>query len=111
MNFVQAVQALVGEGVGRQAGRVEVLPDTGRVVIHPLILQSQYVKFSENCGASYISKRIIRCPGIICFGVNGDSHEVTPSFSHTTSLQNIQAVRVGWATCEPVGNTTIDKSV
>jgi hypothetical protein len=37
MNLIQAVQALVGKGVGGQAGRVEVLPDTGGVVIHPLI--------------------------------------------------------------------------
>jgi hypothetical protein len=37
MDFIQAVQALVGKGVGGQAGRVQVLPDAGRVIVNPLI--------------------------------------------------------------------------
>jgi hypothetical protein len=37
MNFIQAVQALVGKGVGSQAGRVQVLPNAGGIIVNPLI--------------------------------------------------------------------------
>jgi hypothetical protein len=33
------------------------------------------------------------------------SHEVTPSFAHTTGLKRAEAITVGWATRETVGNT------
>jgi len=37
MDFVQAVQALVSERISRQAGGIQILSDSSRVIVHPLI--------------------------------------------------------------------------
>lgn len=36
---------------------------------------------------------------------DGGCHEISPSFAHTARLESAQAVGVGWATSETVGDT------
>jgi len=53
----------------------------------------------------HVSQGVIGSPGVGCFGVDGDGHEIAPPFSHTTSFQDVQAVCVGWTSSESVRKT------
>ena len=84
---VVCVDYFVGKGVGGQAGGVKVSSDSGGSEANP-------------CTHGFVG-----CAFLALLEVDGDRHEVSPSFSHTTGLVHIQAVGVCWTTGKAGGHT------
>jgi hypothetical protein len=85
-----AVDIGISVGVGGKAGRVGVCANAGRGVVNP--------------GAHWV----VLGASIARLQADGGGHEVTPALTHTTGLKSGQAVAVGGATSETVGDTISD---
>jgi hypothetical protein len=90
MNNTNAVDVGVCVGVGGKTGGVGVCANAGRGVINPG------------------THRVVLSAGIARLQADGGGHEVTPALTHTTGLKSGQAVAVGGATSETVGDTISD---
>lgn len=86
-NSVVGVNPFVGERVGSQAGGVEVGSDASRSEADPG------------------THGLVGCARLTNLEVNGNRHEISPSFTHTTRLIYGQAVGVCWTTSEAIRYT------
>jgi hypothetical protein len=102
MDSTEAVNALVSVWVSGQACAVGISSDTGWIVVDP------------------VTHDLVASAGILCLGVNGSSHEVTPAFTHTTGFTTGETSGVGRAAGETVGqavcvlvddNTSVETAV
>jgi hypothetical protein len=73
--------------VSGEAGRVGVRANAGRGVVDP--------------GAHWV----VLGASVAGLQADGGGHEVTPALTHTTGLESVQAVAVGGAASETVGDT------
>jgi hypothetical protein len=84
-----SVGVCVDVGVGGQRGAVRVSANAGGRVVDPG------------------SHRVALCAGVGGLQADGGGHEVTPALTHAAGLQGGQTVRVGGATSESRGQTTV----
>jgi hypothetical protein len=87
VDFILGVESLVRQRVSRQAGRIQVLSDASRIIIHP------------------VSDGVVLGAGVGRLDVDGDGHEVAPAFAHAAAFQSVQAVGVCGAARQPVGES------
>lgn len=80
VDLVLGVEGGVSVGVGGQAGREQDRADTGRVVVDPG------------------THGVVGVAGVGRLETDGRGHEVTPTLTHTTSLEGVEAVGVGGST-------------